>query len=134
MVRDEITEHTIWWDNNKAMCRAQFETLLKDFMAHARLRTSSCRIWPAAPRDHRLTRVMTEHAWHALFIQNLLIVPQDQTGFAPQFTIIDLRPSRPTPPPRHAQRHGDRARSGQGLVLIGGTHYAGEMKKSVFTS
>ena len=80
------------------------------------------------------TRVITEYAWHALFIQHLLIVPEDQTGFAPRLTIIDLPSFRADP-----ARHGTSSETvialdlANGLVLIGGTQYAGEMKKSVFT-
>ena len=38
IVRDALTEETVWWPNNKSISRTQFETLKRDFMAHARLR------------------------------------------------------------------------------------------------
>src|SRR6478752_6660367 len=136
VVREPATEDTIWWDNNKAMSRAQFETLRKDFMAHARLKNVFVQdLAGGAEMAYQLpTRVITEHAWHALFIQHLLIVPQDQNGFAPKLTIIDLPSFKADP-----ARHGTRSETvialdlANGLVLIGGTQYAGEMKKSVFT-
>ncbi|MCX7348870.1 MAG: phosphoenolpyruvate carboxykinase [Alphaproteobacteria bacterium] len=136
VVRDASTENTIWWDNNKAMSRAQFETLRKDFMAHARLKTVFVQdLAGGAEMAYQLpTRVITEYAWHALFIQHLLIVPESQNGFAPKLTIIDLPSFRADP-----ARHGTRSETvialdlANGLVLIGGTQYAGEMKKSVFT-
>ena len=136
VVREPSTESTIWWDNNKAMSREQFETLRKDFMAHARLKNVFVQdLAGGAEMDYQLpTRVITEYAWHALFIQHLLIVPEDQNGFAPRLTIIDLPSFKADP-----ARHGTRSETvialdlANGLVLIGGTQYAGEMKKSVFT-
>ncbi len=136
VVRDATTENTIWWDNNKPMSREHFEALRKDFMAHARLKNVFVQdLLGGAEQAYALpTRVITEYAWHALFIQHLLIVPEDRTGFAPRLTIIDL-PSFKADPARHGTRSDtvialDLA---NGLVLIGGTQYAGEMKKSVFT-
>ncbi len=136
VVRDETTEDTIWWDNNKAMSRAAFETLKKDFMAHARLKSLYVQdlAGGADPEYELSTRVITEFAWHALFIQHLLIVPKDHSGFAPKLTIINLPSFKADP-----ERHGTRSETvialdlANGLVLIGGTQYAGEMKKSVFT-
>src|SRR4029450_10499693 len=87
---------------------------------------------------HRLSvRVVCEYAWHALFIRHLLIRPAtaELASFLPQLTIIDLPSFKADP-----KRHGVRSETviacdlPQGLVLIGGTQYAGEMKKSVFTA
>jgi phosphoenolpyruvate carboxykinase (ATP) len=82
------------------------------------------------------TRVFTELAWHSLFIRNLLIRPDraDLASFVPDLTIVDL-PSFKADPARHGCRSEtviacDFTRR---IVLIGGTSYAGEMKKSVFT-
>jgi phosphoenolpyruvate carboxykinase (ATP) len=80
--------------------------------------------------------VINELAWHNLFIRTLLVRPEtgDLPGFAPEFTIIDLPTFRATP-----ERHGCRSETviavnfTEKLILIGGTSYAGEMKKSVFT-
>jgi phosphoenolpyruvate carboxykinase (ATP) len=80
--------------------------------------------------------VFTEFAWHSLFIRNLLIRPDrgDLPGFAPDLTIIDLPSFRADP-----ARHGCRSETviavnfARKIVLIGGSSYAGEMKKSVFT-
>jgi phosphoenolpyruvate carboxykinase (ATP) len=136
VVRDETTENTIWWDNNKSMSREAFETLRRDFLAHARLKSVYVQdlVGGADPAFQLPTRVITEHAWHALFIQHLLIVPKSLDGFTPQLTIINLPSFKADP-----ARHGTRSETvialdlANGLVLIGGTQYAGEMKKSVFT-
>ncbi|TIP32130.1 MAG: phosphoenolpyruvate carboxykinase (ATP), partial [Mesorhizobium sp.] len=74
--------------------------------------------------------------WHSLFIRNLLIRPQaaELDRFLPDMTIIDLPSFRADP-----ARHGTRTETViavdliRKIVLIGGTSYAGEMKKSVFT-
>ena len=83
------------------------------------------------------TRVFTELAWHSLFIRTLLIRPEtsELASFVPELTIIDL-PSFKADPKRHGVRSEnvvaiDFARK---IVLIGGSYYAGEMKKSVFTT
>ena len=136
LVRDETTENTVWWDNNKAMSRGNFETLKKDFMAHARLKNFYVQDLAAgADPEYQLpVRVITEYAWHALFIQHLLIAPKSREGFAPKLTIVNLPSFRANP-----ARHGTRGETvialdlKNGLVLIGGTQYAGEMKKAVFT-
>ncbi|MBI2718526.1 MAG: phosphoenolpyruvate carboxykinase [Rhizobiales bacterium] len=136
IVREAATENTIWWDNNKSMTRAQFDVLKRDFMAHARLKSLFVQDLQAGadPAYSLPTRVICEYAWHALFIRHLLIVPASREGSAPQLTVIDLPSFKADP-----ARHGTRSETvialdlANGLVLIGGTQYAGEMKKSVFT-
>jgi phosphoenolpyruvate carboxykinase (ATP) len=139
IVCDETTEPQIWWDNNKAMSPAQFEVLLADFQTYAKGKNLFVQdlIGGADTSNALPSRVVTEYAWHSLFIRNLLIRPErDQlTAFAPKLTIIDLPGFRADP-----QRHGCVSETViavdlvRGLVLIGGTSYAGEMKKSVFTA
>jgi phosphoenolpyruvate carboxykinase (ATP) len=137
-VRDATTEATVWWDNNKPMAPAHFEALYADFLAHAKGRDVYVQdlVGGADERFSLKTRVVTEYAWHSLFIRNLLIRPDqaDLGAFVPQMTIIDL-PSFKADPKRHGCRTEtviacDFTRK---IVLIGGTSYAGEMKKSVFT-
>ncbi|QPC86097.1 phosphoenolpyruvate carboxykinase [Mesorhizobium sp. NBSH29] len=139
VVRDSNTQNTVWWDNNKAMTSAQFDTLLADFQAHATTRDLFVQdlIGGADPANSLPTRVVTEYAWHSLFIRNLLIRPDAVAlaGFLPKMTIIDLPSFRADP-----SRHGSRGETmiavdlTRQIVLIGGTSYAGEMKKSVFTA
>jgi phosphoenolpyruvate carboxykinase (ATP) len=136
IVRDDTTETTIWWDNNKAMSRGAFEALKADFFAHARLKCLYVQDLNAGAdlKYHLPVRVITEHAWQALFIQHLLIEPLYRELFAPQLTIVNL-PSFKADPARHGTRSGTVIALDltNGLVLIGGTQYAGEMKKAIFT-
>ncbi len=139
IVRDALTEKTVWWDNNGAITPEQFQHLYDDFLAHAKGKQLFAQdLHGGADPAYRIkTRVFTELAWHSLFIRNLLIRPErdELRHFVPELTIVDL-PSFKADPKRHGARTEtiiaiDFTRK---IVLIGGTSYAGEMKKSVFTS
>ena len=137
-VRDEMTEDTVWWDNNASMTPAHFDALWEDFQTHLANRELFVQdLFGGADRAHRLSvRVVNELAWHNLFIRHLLRRPtaDELQDFDPQFTIINLPSFRADP-----ARHGTRGETVIGvnfakkLILIGGTSYAGETKKSVFT-
>ena len=137
-VRDGETEKTIWWDNNKAMSPAHFDALYADMMAHAEGRELFAKdLFGGADLTHRISvRIVTEYAWHSLFVNQLLIRPTvDQLkNFAPEFTIIDL-PSFVADPKKHGciSQTVIAVNFAKKMILIGGTSYAGEMKKSVFT-
>ncbi|MGB8313212.1 MAG: phosphoenolpyruvate carboxykinase [Aestuariivirga sp.] len=136
IVRDATSENTIGWDNNRAMTRSAFQALKNDFLVHARNSNLFIQdlVAGADPAHQLQTRVICENAWHALFIQHLLRAPHKGQAFAPGLTIIDLPSFKADP-----RRHGTRGHTvialdlTNGLVLIGGTQYAGEIKKAVFT-
>jgi phosphoenolpyruvate carboxykinase (ATP) len=137
-VRDANTESNIWWENNKAMSPAHFDALYADMMAHAEGRELFAKdLFGGADLTHRISvRIVTEYAWHSLFVHQLLIRPtaEQLKGFDPEFTIIDL-PSFVADP----KKHGCETQTviavnfTKKMILVGGTSYAGEMKKSVFT-
>ncbi|MFD1697216.1 phosphoenolpyruvate carboxykinase [Roseibium aestuarii] len=138
VVRDASTEDQVWWDNNQPMSQDHFDLLLADFRKHAEgMELFAQDLYGGAEKAYQLpVRVYTEYAWHSLFIRNMLLRParEELASFAPDMTIIDL-PSFKADPARHGCRSEtviacDFARK---IVLIGGTSYAGEMKKSVFT-
>ncbi|MEM1139128.1 MAG: phosphoenolpyruvate carboxykinase [Pseudomonadota bacterium] len=138
IVKDSLTADSVWWDNNKSMSPQAFDALLADMLDYAKGKDVFVQdLFGGADPEHRLpTRVITEFAWHALFIQHLLIEAGrgDLEGFEPQFTIIDLPGFK-----ADCGRHGSRCETviacdfSRRIVLIGGTEYAGEIKKSVFT-
>lgn len=138
IVREPSVERHIWWDNNKSMTPAHFEALTQDFMTYAQGKELFVQdLFGGADKTHRLpVRVVTEFAWHSLFIQHLLIEPKpsELSQFMPGFTIIDL-PGFQADPKRHGTAGGTVIALSfeKKLVLIGGTSYAGEMKKSVFS-
>jgi phosphoenolpyruvate carboxykinase (ATP) len=135
-VRDATTEDKLWWDNNQPMSRQHFQALKQDFLAHARGRQLFLQdlVAGADPRFELPTRIICEQAWHALFIKHLLLEPLNADGFEPGLTIINLPSFKASP-----ARHGTKSETviaidvANRLVLIGGTGYAGEIKKSVFT-
>jgi len=138
VVRSTETENTVWWDNTKSINQAQFDALHADMLKHAEGKELFVQdLFGGADQTHRLpSRIYTEYAWHSLFIQNLLIEPTaaELADFKPQFTIIDL-PSFTASPERHGARTGTMIACDftKRIVLIAGTSYAGEMKKSVFS-
>lgn len=137
-VRDETTEHTVWWDFNVSMTPDHFDVLWNDFRAHmAGKELFVQELFGGADEGHRLpVRVVNELCWHSLFIRHLLRRPSDAelADFSADFTIINLPSFKADP-----ERHGTRSETviavnfAKRLVLIGGTSYAGETKKSVFT-
>src|SRR6266571_1060442 len=139
IVKDAMTEHIVWWDNNGSITPQQFHQLHQDFLAHAEGKVLFAQdLYAGADPRHRLkTRVFTEYAWHSLFIRNLLIRPESSElrNFVPTLTILDLPSFKADP-----KRHGVRSETiiaidfSRRMVLIGGTSYAGEMKKAVFTT
>ena len=140
-VVDALTENTVWWDGNRKQSKEQFETLYQDFLAHAKGKTLFAQdLYGGADPKYRIkARVYTELAWHSLFIRQLLIRPDrsELTSYVPDMTIIDMPTFKPD-----AKRHGGREGSDtmvaidftRKIVLICGSSYAGEMKKSVFTT
>ena len=137
-VRDGTTEGQIWWDNNRSMTPEHFDALYRDFVAHAKGRELFLQELTAGadPRQELKVQVVTEFAWHSLFIRHMLRrpLPDKLKGFVPDLTVVNLPSFRADP-----QRHGCRSETviavnfARRLVLIGGSEYAGETKKSVFT-
>jgi phosphoenolpyruvate carboxykinase (ATP) len=138
VVRTASVEDTIWWDNNAPMTPEAFDVLEADMLAHMRGRDYVVQdLYAGADPAHRLdVRVVTELAWHGLFIRHMLRRParEELDGFTPEWTILNC-PTFKADPARHSCRsetviamHFDKKR-----ILIANTAYAGENKKSVFT-
>jgi phosphoenolpyruvate carboxykinase (ATP) len=138
VVRTPSVDKTIWWENNAAMAPAAFDLLQADMMAHMQGRDYFVQdLFAGADPIHRLdVRVVTELAWHGLFIRHMLRRPEraELDTFIPDWTIVNC-PSFKADPARHGCRtetviamHFDKK-----LILIANTAYAGENKKSVFT-
>ncbi|RVN16321.1 phosphoenolpyruvate carboxykinase (ATP), partial [Sinorhizobium meliloti] len=74
VVRDANTADQIWWDNNSAISPEHFEVLRRDMLAHAKGMSLYVQdlVGGADPENALPTRVVTEFAWHSLFIRNLL--------------------------------------------------------------
>ena len=139
VVREPGTEDRIWWGKvNVAIEPEPFAVLLddvRDHLADQELFVSD--LWAGADPTHRLNvRFVCPNAWHSVFVNNMFINPPAEAldGFDPGFTVLHA-PEMESDPSRHGTRSGtfivlDFA---QRIVLIGGTRYAGELKKSIFT-
>ncbi len=138
VVREPGVEPNVWWENNASLAPEAFDRLHADMRAHVRGGELFVQdLYAGADQAHRLNvRVVTELAWHGLFIRHLLRRPDpaELAGFAPGFTILNC-PSFKADPARHGVRSETviAISFAQRLVLIGGTAYAGENKKAVFT-
>ena len=137
IVREAASERNVAWGGvNRPMAEAHFRTLRHDilaFLENTEVFVQDC-VAGADPEFRLPIRVITQYAWHSLFARNLFIVPAGDGAPAPEFTIIDAPGFRADP-----SRHGSASdvvialSFAERLVLIGGTSYAGEIKKSVFT-
>ncbi|WP_132385167.1 phosphoenolpyruvate carboxykinase [Novosphingobium sp. PhB165] len=139
IVKDAETENTVWWGKtNVAMTPEHFAALKEDFLKAVAEKDTLyvADLFGGSQPEHRVkVRIINEFAWHNLFIRTLLVRPDaaELADFAPEYTIIDLPSFRADP-----ERHGSRSETviavnfTEKLILIGGTSYAGEMKKSVF--
>ena len=138
-VEDAETKGTIAWGKvNQRIDPAHFEALHRHVIEHCRNRSLYVRdMFAGADEATRIPiRIITEYAWHNLFAAQLFIRPtlDSSTSREPRFTVIDV-PSCKADPKRHGT-HSETfvvVNMSKQLVLIGGTAYAGEIKKSVFT-
>ncbi|WP_290688638.1 MULTISPECIES: phosphoenolpyruvate carboxykinase [unclassified Haematobacter] len=138
VVRTPSVEDKIWWENNAPMAPEAFDRLYEDMIAHMKGRDYFVQdLFGGADPAHRLdVRLVTELAWHGLFIRHLLRRPERQEldSFQPEWTIINCPTFKADP-----KKHGCRTETvialnfDKKLILIGNTAYAGENKKSVFT-
>ncbi|MDP2390420.1 MAG: phosphoenolpyruvate carboxykinase, partial [Acidobacteriota bacterium] len=139
IVREPGSEDNVWWGKvNRPIEPAQFDLLRRDIVAHLKNQELFVQdLYAGADAEYRLpVRFIQEYAWHSLFVRNLFIVPPagDLAGFDPQFTVLTAPTFKADP-----ARHGTRSEVAIAVnfasreVLICGTSYAGENKKSIFT-
>jgi phosphoenolpyruvate carboxykinase (ATP) len=140
VVKESTTEKDVDWGKvNQPISEAHFDKLLGEVKTHLNGQSELFiqDLYCGADPSYRLScRYVTPNAWHANFVRNMFIRPEiaDLAGFAPNFTILHA-PEFQAEPSRHGTRTGtfivlNLARR---MILIGGTRYAGELKKSMFT-
>jgi phosphoenolpyruvate carboxykinase (ATP) len=131
--------HINWGPLNRPIEEASFDLLHRDMTAF--LQDKELYVldaWAGTDPAYRLPiRIVTEFAWHNLFARNMFLPEDDparRAAHRPEFTVIDA-PGFTADPARHGTRSDVfiLVHFGRRLVLIGGTHYAGEIKKSIFT-
>jgi phosphoenolpyruvate carboxykinase (ATP) len=129
----------IWWDKNARMTEAHFDLLHEDIRAHLDQQPELFvqDLYGGADATYRqAVRFVTTNAWQALFVRNMFVRPPhaELAGFVPSFTVLHA-PEMQADPARHGTRSPTfiALHFGRKQILIGGTRYAGEMKKSIFT-
>jgi len=137
-VREPGSEsHIDWGDTNRAIDPATFDALFARVARYLSERDIyAMDTYVGADARYRLpVRVITQYAWHSLFSRNLFITPDvPPADFSPEFTVVDAA-EFVADPARDGTRSGTFifVNMARRIVLIGGTRYAGEIKKSVFT-
>ena len=138
-VKEPTTEQNIDWALNKGISEANFDALHRDLMTYVQDKELYVLdAWGGADPAYRVpVRVVNEFAWHNLFARNMFIPeldPDKRATHRPEYTVIDCPHFKADP-----ARHGSRTETaiyvhyGRKLVLIAGSEYAGEIKKSIFT-
>jgi phosphoenolpyruvate carboxykinase (ATP) len=138
-VREPSSEgHVHWGKVNRPMTPEHFAALRSELVAHLGGRELFVQdLFAGADPAYRLpVRMVSEFAWHSLFVRNLFIVPTpgEQASHVPEFTVL-CAPTFKADPARHGTRSDVviAVNLAAREVLIGGTSYAGENKKSIFT-
>ena len=140
IVQEPSSQENIWWGKvNRPFSVEQFEALYSRILAYLQGKEVYVQDCCAGcdPEHQTHIRVITEHAWHSLFARNMFIQIRDMAKLEnhdPAFTIMHVPDFKAVP-----AIDGTNSEVfvivdfGRQLVLIGGTSYAGEIKKSVFS-
>ena len=139
IVREASTGDDIAWGKvNRPLVPEHYERLKAAALAHLATQELFVRdLFAGADPNHRFgIRFVTPNAWCALFVYNMFLrpTPSDLASFAPAWTVLHA-PEMHADPAVHGTNSGTFIviHFGQRTILIGGTRYAGELKKSVFT-
>lgn len=140
IVKDPDTDADVDWGKvNQPLSEAHFDALLADVRTYLNgldelfVQDLYC----GADAAYRLAcRYVTPNAWHANFVRNMFIRPDiaELATFAPNFSIMHA-PEMQADPAKHGTRTGTFVvlHLARRMILIGGTRYAGELKKAMFT-
>lgn len=140
LVKEKSTDKDVWWGPvNTPLTEEQFDILHHDVLAFLGEKEElfTRDVFACADPKYRLrVRFICESAWHMLFVYNMFIRPSesDLKEFSPDFTVLHA-PEMQADPARHGTQSGTFIvlNFAKRLILIGGTRYAGELKKSIFT-
>ncbi len=140
VVKEPGSEAKIWWGQvNRPFDPVDFDRIHHRMLAYLQgkeIYVQDC--YAGADPQYRLPiRIITERAWHSLFARNMFIRildPAVLAEFAPEFVVIDVPHFFASPEMDHTHSQAFiLLHFGKKLVLIGGTGYGGEIKKSIFT-
>ncbi len=141
VIRDATTQDNVWWgDINQPATREQYASLKARMMQY--IADKDIHVFDgyagADPTYRMPVRVVSEFAWHSLFAHNMFIRETDGAKLeqhVPQFTVINL-PGFEADPERDSLRSKTFifVNFTEHVVLVGGTEYGGEIKKSIFSA
>ncbi|MEK9684080.1 MAG: phosphoenolpyruvate carboxykinase [Rhodospirillaceae bacterium] len=138
MIEDTSIQNEVWWGPvNQPLGSDKFEIVhlrMMDYFRNREVFVQDC--YCGADPTYRLpVRIVTENAWHSLFARNMFLQPKDSelSSFVPEWTVIQA-------PDFHSIPEQDGTNSEvcilvnipRKTVLVGGSHYTGEIKKSIF--
>jgi len=139
VVQEPASQDTVWWGNvNQPFEPKKFDLLRADVLRHLETQDLFIRdLFAGADAAYRLNvRFITPRAWSALFVNNMFVRPNtaELAAFAPDWTVLHA-PEFQADPAKHGTKTGTVIviRFSQKLIIIGGSRYAGELKKSIFT-
>ncbi|CAN5538475.1 phosphoenolpyruvate carboxykinase (ATP) [soil metagenome] len=140
VVKEPGTEDAVGWGKvNKPVSEETFERMrsrMGDYATGRDLFVRDC--FAGADERYRVrVRVITELAWHSLFAYNMFLRPANEEeleNFEPDFTVVDLPGYRAKEEKELNSETAILVHLSRGLVLISGTFYAGEIKKSIFSA
>jgi phosphoenolpyruvate carboxykinase (ATP) len=138
VVEDAATAGAVWWEKNGRLSAAHFDRLQADVKAHLDGQELFQEdLFAGADPAYRLSvRFRSPNAWHMLFVRNMFIRPsvEELAEFTPGFNVLHA-PEFQADPAIHGTVSGTFIvlNLATRTVLIGGTRYAGELKKSIFT-
>jgi len=140
VVRHSDSESNIWWGSyNRPFNPENFDAMYNRLLGYLQGRDVFVQdAYAGADEQYRLpVRFVTEHAWHSMFIRNMLILPQsleEYKRFVPEFTIIGMPGFKAAPSIDNTNSETFIVLNFERrLAIVGNTEYAGELKKSVFT-
>ncbi len=139
IVEEETTRDNIWWGEvNVATTTERFASLHRQILSYYQRRELYVQdVFAGADPEYRLAvRVITDSPWHSLFVRNMFLhpSPEELAEFVPELTILHA-PWFETVPERDGTNSevAIMLNFARRMVLIAGSQYAGEIKKSVFT-
>ena len=140
LVEEESSRDRIWWGEvNQPLAEDRYDGLREKVTAQLAAAPALFVVdaWAGADEAHRIgVRVITAHPYHALFAKTMFIelIPGEEDGFEPQALVLHT-PDLEASPEEDGTRTGTFVvlHPGRTELLVGGTYYAGEIKKSIFT-
>ncbi|MGQ3132142.1 MAG: phosphoenolpyruvate carboxykinase (ATP) [Flavobacteriales bacterium] len=140
IVCDEVTENAVWWgDINIKFDAAKFDQLQQKMTAYLQGKDIYVRdSYVCADPEYRMNvRVVTEYPWSSMFAYNLFLRPTDEEiqTFEAEWHIINAPGFYANPAVDGTRQHNFAILNfSKKIVLIGGTGYTGEIKKSIFSA